>query len=91
MTLALYIAFLISQGRVWQNLDEVLADFAKIESFAVYCKATLPYVLSDAAKAEADAGRKIGAIKIVRAEHPFINGRCLGLREAKDIVDAYMD
>jgi len=90
MTLALYIAFLISQGQAWQNLDVVLADFAKVEAFAAYVKAQEPYVLSPAAIAEIVAGRKIGAIKIVRAEHPLVNGLTVGLRQAKDIVDAYV-
>jgi ribosomal protein L7/L12 len=89
MTLALYIKWLISIGQSTAYLDDVLAEYAKIESFVAYADKTGVYVISSAAIAEVRAGKKIGAIKVVRQEL-MDKGQPYGLKIAKDIVDAYV-
>jgi len=45
--------------------------------------------MTEAAQAHARAGRKIDAIKAVR-EHSTLYGGSMGLKEAKDLVEAWM-
>ena len=88
-TLALYIAFLISDGRAWANLDEVLADFAKVEAFNAFVKKSVSPIDADAI-AHLKAGNKIRAIKVVR-QNLMDAGKDYGLKVSKDLVDTYIE
>ena len=85
LTLELFIAWLISQGRETTNLLDVMAEFDRATELFNYCQNSQPYVISVPAINEMFAGRKISAIKIIRAETN------LGLKEAKNIADAFQE
>lgn len=88
-TLALYIAFLISEGRTWAELDEVLADFARIEAFNAFAAKSADPLDADAV-AHLKAGNKIRAIKVVR-QNLMDAGKDYSLKVSKDIVDSYVE
>ena len=86
LTLELYLLWLRSNGIYDGNFAGVADNYKDHVDFLAYCEAhTEPegYVISHAAKAEMLAGKKIAAIKIIRGETN------LGLKEAKDIADAF--
>jgi len=87
-TLALYIAFLIADGRTWANLDEVLADYAKIEAFNAFVAKSASPINADAL-AHLKAGNKIRAIKVVR-QVLMDTGQEYSLKVSKDLVDTYI-
>ena len=87
LTLETYVEFLRSKGSYTVNVIDLLNDFndaKKLIEFVELRAKSIDYVISVPAMNEMFADRKIQAIKIIRAETN------LGLKESKDICDAFM-